>query len=260
MSSIAKLAPIALALISASVPLGKAYSAEALVTDEQSQASVGNQGDRDRREAMLKCRALPGYGELQKRFSIRYADQGRFNRLPVESLQVLIRTDKGIALNAARWFDPIKQGRPELDWTAFIQFFDRADAVLAHHDWLRDWRESSPGRLLELQGFGLHPEESDGELSEFVEPIWAEAQFAGLPQYVVLARLSDFSWLELVFNESDPRILVAYSVNLPNKGLHWLDSLPAQFHPNCKSGELSSKYGVINPAGRCPNCRASNLR
>jgi hypothetical protein len=103
--------------------------------------------------------------------------------------------------------------------------------------------------LLELHTFGREPASEPEEIEYSVLPIWREARFAGEPEYEVLARLGSSSWLSIYFNGEDSRLLVNYSMELPTVPAHWFDSLDVKFHPDCKRGESSSRYAVVQPDG-----------
>lgn len=199
-------------------------------------------------EAMLKCQQLKGYAKLRETFIIEEANQGYINRFD-ESLFVQLLTDKGKILNAAWWFDPIVGGKPRYDWYTFLDLFSHVDELLSRHAWLAAWRNGAGGRLLELHAFGREPEEESDDIKYLVLPIWREAAFSGKPQYQVLARLGDTSWVSMFFNDKDPRLLLNYSMDLPAKPAHWLDGLEVQFHPQCKKGDPSSRYAVVDRAG-----------
>jgi hypothetical protein len=199
-------------------------------------------------ETMLKCQQLSGFAKLKESFTIERASQGYINRFD-ESILTVLRTDRGKILNAAWWFNPIVRGKPQYDWYVFLDLFGHVDALLVRHTWLAEWINAGGGRLLELHAFGREPESEPDDIKSNVLPIWREAGFVGKPEYEVLARLGDTSWIEMFFNDKDERLLLNYSMDLSATPVHWLDALDVQFHPKCKKGERSSRYAIVDPTG-----------
>lgn len=199
--------------------------------------------------AWQECQHLKGYATLRKSFEVEDANLGSINMFP-ESLHVTLRTTNSGLLNAAWWWDPLdKEGNPTYDWDAFLQVYAEAAKVVAKHTWLLEWRDASPGRLVELHAFGKGIGEIDSDLTDFILPLWREAGFAGQPAYSLLLRRGNMRWATLYFGIEETRALVA-SVSEPEDApAHWLDGLRVFYHPRCKVGEQSSRYVVVQPSG-----------
>jgi hypothetical protein len=214
----------------------------------QAQEALSDELERESREAWQLCQNLGGYESLRKSFEIERAMVGSINQFP-ESLHVDLRTTNRGLINAVWWWDPLRNGEPLYDWTSLEALYQRASKVIATHTWLAEWRNTSPGRLVELHAFGEGVGATEFDLQHFVLPVWQQAGFPGEPTFAVLARRDDDSWAQLYFSDQDPRALVT-SVSEPDaKAGHWLDGLEVYFHPRCKPDEDSERYVVVGPAG-----------
>ena len=200
-------------------------------------------------EALAKCQALPGFDELRERFSLDRASQGYINRLDSESLFAVLTASVPATLTSAWWLNPVENGKVLFDWHVFLALFSHVDELLSRHKWLAEWKAAGPGRLLELHAFGQSPASEPDDIAANVLPIWRGARFAGEPQYEVLARLDNHAWLSLFLNDTDPRVLVSYSIGLSSQPLHWLDGMNVAFHPMCTRGTASARYATIAPTG-----------
>ena len=197
---------------------------------------------------VTKCKSLPGYDQLSETFVIERAYRGSINRIE-EALFSRLSSSGPSTLNAAWWWNPVENGDVLYDWHVFLELFTHVDRLLSRHTWLAEWKAVTPGRRLELHAFGREPAEPAEELAKYALPLWREAGLSGEPQYEVLARVDNWTWLRIYLNDRDPRLLVAYSIGLSPPYQHWLDGLEVAFHPKCTPGTPTARYATIKPSG-----------
>jgi hypothetical protein len=204
----------------------------------------------DSERARVLCQRLEGYRTFRESFDIESAIIGCVNLLP-DSLKVSVRTTNRGIVNGVWWWNPLdKNGEPKFNWNDLIRIHADANAVLAKHTWLAEWREVSFGREVELHAFGEHVAETESHLKVFVLPLWRDAGLSGDPGFSVLARRGDTEWAQIYFGKQEARALIT-AVNQPDrKAKHWLDRLDVYFHPTGKPEDRSSCYAVVEPAGK----------
>jgi hypothetical protein len=201
------------------------------------------------RKAWQLSRDLNGYDALRSSFEVEDALLGLISGFPA-SLHVALRSTDSNLVNAVWWWNPLdKHGKPTYDWKTFLGVYRDASIVIAKHIWLEKWKDTRPGRRIELRLFGKEIGGTRFELENFILPLWREAGFGGQPAYHLLLRRGDSEWATLYVGTEERRTLVAY-VNKPETSpSHWLDGLKVYFHPRCKRGDRSSRYVVVEPSG-----------
>jgi len=214
-------------------------------TRDDSPAPPSDQG---KEQGWKLCQELSGYARLRERFQIDQAILGYINGFDL-SLFVRLHSTGSVGLNAAWWWNPVSDGTPRSSWTDFLECFDQANEVVKRHSWLQDWLESGPGRSLELHAFGCATGSRDFDLNYFVRPLWRDAILAGEPLYEVLARRANSSWARIFLNSTEPRALIAYTMEPDAKSAHWLDRLEVSFHPRCQTEEKNARYFTVLPSG-----------
>ncbi len=201
-------------------------------------------------KASEKCRDLPGYEQLSTEFKIGEAISGRVNGDPESLFVKLTRTDPA-TIDAAWWWNPLKNGTPSLSWDDYLKAYAAAETRLSHFPWLGKWKALSGKRSVELHLHGTRAAESDGDFATYVLPLWKHAKMAGQPTVCVLARRNNGSWIEFYFSDEDERALVR-SAQGPDPGASCaIDRLDLSWHPRSKAGEKFSQYAVIESDGKC---------
>ena len=229
-------------------PLGVTQPEIVAPADSPRVSDVLEQSRQVRRSSWQLCRRLNGYEALSQSFEIEGARVGSFSLFP-DSLFVRLRTTNSGLINAVWWWNPMHDGQPTNDWMDLLWLHRKASKAIANHTWLAEWRNASPGRLVELHAFSESVGETEFDLENFVMPVWLQAGFAGEPSYVVLARRGDTSWAKIYFGVDDSRALVT-GVSEPDAETgHWLDGLEVYFHPRCEPDEDSERYVVVEPSG-----------
>jgi len=199
--------------------------------------------------AWRECQALKGYAALRKSFDVDDAMLGCVNGFP-ESLHVTLRATQEGLVNAVWWWDPIdSEGNLTYDWLFFSQVYREASKVIAKQSWLVEWRNTSPGRLVELHAFGGAIGEPDFDMNTFILPLWREAGLQGDPEYSLLLRRSDTAWAKLYVGTKEARGLITSVSEPEGSPAHWLDGLHMYFHPRCKPDDESSRFVVVQPSG-----------
>ena len=169
-----------------------------------------------------------------------------------ESLFAEIKTTHPALIDAARWWNPLTDGKPSLNWDDFMKSYAAIETAMAKHPWLQDWKNLEEGRSLELQLTGAEIGEVSSELETFVIPVWRHAGFAGKPTYCFLARRNDGrDWVTVYFSDKDERALVTTSSKPDPKSPSMIERADVYWHPKGKTGEKSSRYAIIENDGRC---------
>jgi hypothetical protein len=201
-------------------------------------------------KAMETCRALAGYERFAASFSIEQAIVGCVNSAP-ESLFVDLAATHPGTVDAARWWDPLIHGKPSLTWDDFTQTFAAAEAALAAHPWLKDWKALPGKRSLVLQLQGREIGRDSFDMENIVPPLWRHAGLAGKPAYCLLAGWGQSAWVEIYFSDTDSRALITSTSQPDPAAGNPFDRLDVSWHPRGKAGERFSRYALVGNDGQC---------
>jgi hypothetical protein len=202
--------------------------------------------------ASKMIKELPGYDEsFKKEFAFdKPPFVGGVNGFPF-SIYAWIHTRQPRLVDSLWYWDPVKAGKPEVDWNQFRAAYEDASQHLSAHSlWLTEWKRAERGRKLELHLFGTKIGESEFEMERCVLPDWKAARFRGQPGYSLLLRRPDDSWIHVLLGRDERRALVIESFVRPVNGRtpHWLDAFNVMFNPNGRRGEMDT-YVVVLPSG-----------
>jgi len=202
-------------------------------------------------EAMMVGQRLAGYDRFLKSFEVTAANVGNINSMP-KSLFVQIKATHPAIIDAAWWWNPLADGKPSLSWDDFMESYAVAEAAMAKHPWLQDWKNLSQERSLELHLMGGAIDKNPSALETDVIPVWRHAGFSGEPTYRLLARRNyGLSWVEIYFSDRDERALVTTNSSPDPKSPSMMERADVSWHPKGKAGEKYSKYAIIENDGRC---------
>lgn len=205
----------------------------------------------EKAKAIELCKGLPGYERFEKSFKITNATVGNVNMMP-ESLFVEIKATHSALVDSAWWWNPLKNGKPTLNWDDFMKAHAEAETAMAAHPWLKDWKRLPGKRALELQLLGREFGERKQELNDSVIPVWRHAGFKGEPKYAFIARRGNHEWVTIYFGGKDEaKALVPSSTGSGSKASCPLDNVEVSWHPRGKAGEEYSRYAVVENDGRC---------
>lgn len=182
---------------------------------------------------------LDGYLEAMDWCRVDRAMSGHINMQP-ESLFLEISTRYPSLLDAARWWNPLKEGKPTFNWKDFTAAYDAALRQVGTHTWLEDWKNAGPDRTLELQAVGRSGF-AERMRDSFVVPPWKDSRFSGEPEYEILLRRKG-QWCGTVWlSAAEPGALIETAHAGP--GDHWFDKLEFSFHPK------QPTYGRVDASG-----------
>jgi len=203
----------------------------------------------DREKASRVCKRLPGFKSMNSGFKLEDSYIGHVNSMP-PSLFVKMKSTQQSLISAIWWWNPMAKGGPNYSWDTVIGAHELATKKLSSLPWVSDWLQASADHELELHLLGNQIGEAEFNLNYFIKPLWAHANFQGVPMYSLLARFGRNSWAHLVISEDDNRVLLM-SVNQPDSSRpHELDRTDVYWHPRGELNESSSKYAIIHPDGR----------
>lgn len=210
------------------------------------------QADIEKDPVYKLLKGMKGFDALLQRFEfIRWSDN-----FP-QGFQVQLRPKNNPILANVWWFVPLTQdGAVAYDWSQFAAAYERADAVISKHVWLKTWLSSgdkgAPPREVLLYMTGLVPRMlgyRDGENDYGFEGAtlleeWRDAKLSGKPRYEI--GLYEGPILAKVYlSDEDSRALIFY--HYPHdedvefgSGSHWLDRLDVR----------SPVYIVVTPDGK----------
>jgi hypothetical protein len=216
-------------------------------TQAYMEARYREEDRRSRADATNTLKKLPGYAEMQREFVIEQEDQAEMMFLgPCFSatLTPRIRTN----IDSIDWSSPAKRKRPTTDWKQFLVKYQAIDTTIASRPWIRDWKNLSKGRTIEAE---IHSNseiaDSSEDIQQYAGTAWKHAGLRGMPQYKIMLRRPDRTWVTLYLNEEESRTLVAscYPAKT-DKTSHLLDSLRLSYHHTQKMPE----YAVVTTDGK----------
>lgn len=146
-------------------------------------------------------------------------------RIGAKSLNFELRTVHPHLIDAVRWWNPLKNGRPSYDWDAIHRLHNEANKACEKYPWLAQWKADGPGRSIELQAVGTRGYE-DSNYSDEVLPDWEEAGLKEQPEFELLLRRTPRSWGQVFASHKADRILITQLE--AGEGTHWLDRLSVE--------------------------------
>ena len=185
--------------------------------------------------------ALPGYGRFIERYRVDDVMTGHVNSQP-EAMFFEISARYPSRIDKVRWWNLIEGGRPRSDWEVLLPVLEAAERQVAQQQWLLDWKAAGRGKTIGIEVVGDRGY-SETRMDLFVLPIWADAAFAGAPEYELLLR-RERNWCGTVFlGANEPGALIR-TAN-PGAGDHWFDSLSFSYHPRAEQPQ----YGRVDANG-----------
>jgi hypothetical protein len=182
---------------------------------------------------------LEGYVEAMDRFRVVDAQSGSINMQP-ESLFLGLESIAPSALDAAWWWNPLKDGQPTSTWRDFFFAYDAALDLVEKQAWLGEWKAAGPERTLEVHVVG-RVGYAETMRDDFVVPPWKHAGFSGDPSFEILLRRKG-NWCGTVWlSKEEPGALIE-TANGGGAG-HWFDKLNFSFHPT------EPTYGRVDGQG-----------
>jgi len=205
--------------------------------------------------AMAICKRLAGYDRFLKSFEITDVD---FSVSGTKSLFVMIKATHPALIDEVTWWNPLVDGNPSVSWDDFMKSYAAAEAAMAKHPWLQDWKSlPGGGRSLNLGLLGTEIGVEPSALKKFVTPVWRHAGFSGEPTYCLKAyRNNGWTAVTLYFSDKDERALVTDNGSPDPKSPSMMERIDVSWSPDGKSPdgkseEEYSRYAIIENDGRC---------
>lgn len=213
--------------------------------------------DLTRKLAMEICKRIAGYERFIKSFEITDASVDNSSFIP-GSLFVMIKPTHPSLIDSVSWWNPLVDGKPSSSWDDFIKSHAAAEAAMARHPWLREWKNlPGGGRSLNLGLLGAAIGVKPSLLETDVLPVWRHAGFSGEPAYHLLAyRKNGWDCVALYFSDKDERALVTQSGSPDPKSPSMMERADVSWSPDGKSPdgkaeEEYTRYAIIENDGRC---------
>jgi len=213
----------------------------------------------EREKAMSVFRNLAGYDRFVESFeitgiSVGYSVDEQGNGVPYGFL-TQIKAKHPAVIDGASYWIPLAKGEPSpaLNLEDFVRTFAAAEAAASRYPWLRDWKNLTEGRSLEVQlmegMFGV----SSRDLETYVKPLWRHAGFLGQPTYSLRGHrnLVSHGSFSIYLSDKDERVLMLSNFGPDPKSPSMLDRVDVRWAPYGKAGEIFSRYAIIEKDGSC---------